>query len=1709
MKKLILYLGLLCVLFSMPQVAHAADPELYIRGGMNGWNASSDWKFSHTEGTDIYTLSVPNADWKATTEFKVGAAGNENWDSYGFLAADENESIPLNGSWTLWHSTDSKNMKMDKDVPSETKVTFNTTTCELVVGEIVNPGTSDYVFRFTLGGKAGESGIREGAIKFTHVTDNLYHISDFGGFQGMDSNNSDAANRAYFNVTNGDKTYGPSDPDNMWINPDNSQTSRTFTETTNQCNVYFLGTNGKSKLYNIEYVPSTKTITFKESSNNFTPLFIRGDMNNWGRNRPMQTTDGVHYTLVTQGEWTNTQKFKVATGDWTTAWGNHSSIPWNKEVTLTTNTGDGTDAKMVENVPIGSLVEFNKTTGAFKVSAGSTENISALYYRYNSTVGADGEVNPNTWVYSNKSTAAGENKFTGTVNFRTDNGAICFASRPQSGWTGQFNIGPAEVESITSTTPNQSFAGKEMVLGETGYWILSKGLWKFEADFSDAEAPKVTFTYLGDGSADNHDEHCTAPKVFITGPATGQGWNFNNNWQMTHVSGDHYTFTVPAANNWDASNAFKVVIGQDWNQAYGGVGSIKRNVVTPLTQVSGANDSNAATTLRDVPAGAVVEFNTETKNIRIIFSGSETTDVAERWAINGSYAQPELYVVGDKFNSWEPNPGYRMTRKEGQTYELTGFTVQRDCRFSIRAYTSPVDYVEYGYDSTSDCLLSGGETSIPNMRADAASKYKWNTGVTMITLRANIESGKIEIVPHLDVPNQSGLSGAVPGVPFVAFAGNKIAQFPGNTLPHTQNGTTYGWQFGWQAYSAGHKRKIFAEDIENVGNTGQAVYNTVWPPRNRIDFSDGTDTWTSEAIVFSVNEEVKGKTLDSTQAIAELTANGDAQIAQETIDDIPANADWTRYDTRNTLIKGYNKLWSGWSGTGTWKGFHNWGRGTFNASGSNTVEPNVVYIALDEENNQQGGNFNFDEAGQYFRQFSFYSARYTENGQDKYKYYFVARLAAEDPVATIHRVTGDRKALEGRFRIQQQLATAKKVDAYKLYLIKYDNEGGVESETLVKESPAGFTAKSIDEFNALPASERSYIARELAEGNYRYKIAVHYENDPAATVYEGESPVMTVLPILSVDLTAIQEFKEEDGIKYHTFNLDINGLASDLTESQRNAITKYRLKVESQDGADFPKDVEFLYADGTVYDNTSADRVKSGYTLELTPDAGKNMPEIRMVNARVGRTYRFTLEIFTDESDTEPNASTTARAYVFGPRATIAPRMQYANSIGVQSDDEFITKTETEIHEAYNWIQADAQISLDVDASVSDRYDISYIVRYEYGDEHKDFEVTSNHVLIDNLPYPATGDAPVAYATYSFPVATVYTNHDESYTFTTPFTDTPLAQIAGVEFKAPLNGTTVPEEGLEVVLRENYAERFHGHHAYWYDALLGVSYHNLPVSQGSAGGALVGRFAERKASSGDTDLVPMEAGGMYAYAKVKTGANDFDHTKYLWHQSMPADHDATIHDHFNGGNEVTSFYAGHGQNQFFCTVDHRSDDASRGFGVISDWEAGNFMADATDNEKDWYTGKKVYRKVHHVHHEARYFDASTPYVAHSAWAFPQTSYLPVTAQFYYNYKMLTSYDDVTVTDASASDVRAKVPAKVPAATRDFADVLAGATVNVPLGNARAVAWDEPTTGIDNVLDNDDAAPIEYYDLQGRKVENPAAGIYIYRQGSRTGKVLIK
>ncbi|MDE5608026.1 MAG: hypothetical protein K2I64_03730 [Muribaculaceae bacterium] len=90
--------------------------------------------------------------------------------------------------------------------------------------------------------------------------------------------------------------------------------------------------------------------------------------------------------------------------------------------------------------------------------------------------------------------------------------------------------------------------------------------------------------------------------------------------------------------------------------------------------------------------------------------------------------------------------------------------------------------------------------------------------------------------------------------------------------------------------------------------------------------------------------------------------------------------------------------------------------------------------------------------------------------------------------------------------------------------------------------------------------------------------------------------------------------------------------------------------------------------------------------------------------------------------------------------------------------------------------------------------------------------------------------------------------------------------------------------------------------------------------------------------------------------------------------------------------------------------------------------------------------------------------------------------------------------------------------------------VAGATV-VPAGDATAIAaikgwaafnegklfnelpalnWqDVAGSGIDEIASDNADAPVEYYNLQGIRVENPANGLYIRKQGSKATKVLVR
>ena len=52
--------------------------------------------------------------------------------------------------------------------------------------------------------------------------------------------------------------------------------------------------------------------------------------------------------------------------------------------------------------------------------------------------------------------------------------------------------------------------------------------------------------------------------------------------------------------------------------------------------------------------------------------------------------------------------------------------------------------------------------------------------------------------------------------------------------------------------------------------------------------------------------------------------------------------------------------------------------------------------------------------------------------------------------------------------------------------------------------------------------------------------------------------------------------------------------------------------------------------------------------------------------------------------------------------------------------------------------------------------------------------------------------------------------------------------------------------------------------------------------------------------------------------------------------------------------------------------------------------------------------------------------------------------------------------------------------------------------------------EETNTGVDDIItDTNDNVPVEYFNLQGVKVENPSTGLYIKRQGQKTSKVVIR
>ena len=88
----------------------------------------------------------------------------------------------------------------------------------------------------------------------------------------------------------------------------------------------------------------------------------------------------------------------------------------------------------------------------------------------------------------------------------------------------------------------------------------------------------------------------------------------------------------------------------------------------------------------------------------------------------------------------------------------------------------------------------------------------------------------------------------------------------------------------------------------------------------------------------------------------------------------------------------------------------------------------------------------------------------------------------------------------------------------------------------------------------------------------------------------------------------------------------------------------------------------------------------------------------------------------------------------------------------------------------------------------------------------------------------------------------------------------------------------------------------------------------------------------------------------------------------------------------------------------------------------------------------------------------------------------------------------------------------------PISAADYADVVTGnsfcnITITATNANGEAVSRQfnisiKASSAIDEVM-NDEIAPVEYYNMQGVKVENPTNGVYIKKQGNSVSKVILK
>lgn len=96
----------------------------------------------------------------------------------------------------------------------------------------------------------------------------------------------------------------------------------------------------------------------------------------------------------------------------------------------------------------------------------------------------------------------------------------------------------------------------------------------------------------------------------------------------------------------------------------------------------------------------------------------------------------------------------------------------------------------------------------------------------------------------------------------------------------------------------------------------------------------------------------------------------------------------------------------------------------------------------------------------------------------------------------------------------------------------------------------------------------------------------------------------------------------------------------------------------------------------------------------------------------------------------------------------------------------------------------------------------------------------------------------------------------------------------------------------------------------------------------------------------------------------------------------------------------------------------------------------------------------------------------------------------------------------TVTESGSWEMPAAAPAaEATEATGKSVTFTATATNNIQ--TMKVIVVPDGQSGIESVVAADENAPVEYYNLQGVRVANPTAGLYIIKQGSKVSKAIIR